>query len=310
MILCGGDALIDFVPVTQADGAEAFVPRPGGAVLNAATALARLGQEVVFVGALSRDLFGDMLAAHMAREGIDTRLVARTDDDSTLAFVTLAGGEARYAFYDETSAGRRLAKMPDLPQADALHLGSVTLIGEPAAGAYADMAEAASPHMVVSLDPNCRPTLIRDKHSYCARIERISAVSHILRVSDDDFAYLYGTADEEDVAARVLAGTTALFVISRGADGATAYTRGAKVDLAAQSVALRDTIGAGDTFHAGMLTALSRAGRLQHAALAGLDDEALRETLTFATAAAALNCQEMGCSPPPLSAVLGRIGAA
>ncbi|MDE0695435.1 MAG: PfkB family carbohydrate kinase, partial [Boseongicola sp.] len=157
MILCGGDALIDFVPVAQANGLAAFVPRPGGAVLNAATALARLEQDVSFVGALSTDLFGDMLHDHMVREGIGTANVSRSDDDSTLAFVSLADGEARYAFYDSASAGRLWTGLTGpLPEAEALHFGSLTLFADPPASAYLDLAEQASSRMVVSLDPNCR----------------------------------------------------------------------------------------------------------------------------------------------------------
>ena len=302
MILCGGDALIDFVPVTR-DGEEAFVPKPGGAVLNTATALARLGQEVTFIGGVSTDLFGDKLIRHMEREGIDTAHVARTPHDCTLAFVTLASGEARYAFYDDTSAGRRWDGIDPVPEADCLHIASVTLIADPSASAYAELAERVSPSMVVSLDPNCRPTLIRDRDPYAQRIKRIAAVSHIVRFSDEDFAYLYPGTDEAAVAATLLTGRTKLVLISRGPGGATAFWAGGRVDIGAQPIDLADSIGAGDTFHAGILTALARAGRLSLDGLAALDRGTIEQALTFASTAAALNCQRLGCNPPDLPAV-------
>lgn len=302
MILCGGDALIDFVPVTR-DGEEAFVPRPGGAVLNTATALARLGQEVTFLGGVSTDLFGDQLIRHMEREGIETAHVTRTAHDSTLAFVTLAGGEARYAFYDDTSAGRRWTGIDQVPDADCLHIASVTLIADPSASAYADLAERVSHNMVVSLDPNCRPTLISDRAPYAARIKRIAAVSHIVRFSDEDFDYLYPDADEADVAADLLSGRANLILISRGPDGATAFWDGGRIDIPARPVTLADSIGAGDTFHAGVLTALARAGRLTHQGLATLDHDTVQAALRFAGTAAALNCERLGCNPPDLADV-------
>lgn len=298
MILCGGDALIDFVPVAAPDGGLAFQPRVGGAVLNAATALARLGEAVSFVGALSNDLFGDMLAAHMLREGIGTDHVIRSDDDSTLAFVRLDNGEARYAFYDRTSAGRHWPGATALPQAAALHLGSVTLIAAPSGDAYAALAEALSPHMVISLDPNCRPSLIADRDSYRARIARIAAVSHLIRLSEEDFDYLHPDKDEAIVAETLLTGTPALVLISRGAVGATAYWTGGRLDSPAQSVDVVDTIGAGDVFHAAMLAGLSRRGALTAGGLAGLTRPELEGLLRFATRAAAMNCAAAGCDPP------------
>lgn len=304
MILCGGDALIDFVPVSGPDGGTALSPRVGGAVLNAATALRRLGQDVSFVGALSRDLFGDILADHMRREGIGMDHVARTGDDSTLAFVTLEGGEAKYAFYDSSSAGRLWQGGGSLPSAEALHIGSVTLIADPSASAYADLAARLSRGMVISLDPNCRPGLIADVAAYRARILGIAAVSHIVRFSDEDFDYLFPEEGEEAVVARMLAGESRLVIISRGPDGASAFWAGGRVDVPARKVALKDSIGAGDTFHAGVLAGLARLGFLSHGGLAMLEAGIVGEVLELATAAAALNCEEVGCNPPSLDTVM------
>ncbi len=309
MILCGGDALIDFVPVEQANGLVAFVPGPGGAVLNAATALARLKQDVSFVGALSTDLFGDMLHDHMVRESIGTANVSRSDDDSTLAFVSLADGEARYAFYDSASAGRLWTGLTgSLPVAEALHFGSLTLFADPPASAYVHLAEQASSRMVVSLDPNCRPSLVPDRESYRRRIARVSKASHIIRLSEEDLAFLHPAAREEEVVDGLLDGLTRLVIVSRGAEGASAWWAGGRVDVAAHEIDVQDSIGAGDTFHAGVLAALSRAGQLRVEALDRLDRASVEDALAFGTAAASLNCMESGCDPPSLSSVLESLG--
>ena len=307
MILCGGDALIDFVPFAGPGGETAFLPRVGGAVLNAATALGRLGQEVEFVGALSSDLFGDILHDHMEREGIGTSSVRRTSDDSTLAFVTLADGEAKYAFYDRTSAGRFWDGAGELPMASALHIGSVALIADPSASAFANLAARMSPRMVVSLDPNCRPGLVADATRYRAHIRKIAAVSHVVRFSDEDFEYLYPDQPEEAIVEELLAGTSQLVIISRGADGASAFWASGRLDVAAARAVVKDTIGAGDTFHAGVLAGLDQIGCLSHEGLAGLKSAQVQKVLALATAAAALNCEEVGCNPPKLDAVLRKL---
>ena len=307
MILCGGDALIDFVPVIEPDGGTGFVPRVGGAILNAATALRRLGEDVSFVGALSSDMFGDLLHQHMQNEGIETDHVERTDDDSTLAFVTLEKGDPKYAFYDRASAGRLWRGPGPLLSADALHLGSLTLIGDPAASAYTSMAERLADEMVISLDPNCRPALVSDVPVYRARVRRVATVSHIIRLSEADLAFVFPDIEESGVVSKLLNGLTKLVIVSRGSNGASAYWSGGHLDVPAKSVAVCDSIGAGDTFHAGVLASLSREGFLSQSGLDKLDEKTMSRCLELASTAAALNCQENGCNPPRLDAVLAAI---
>lgn len=150
MILCGGDALIDFVPVIEPDGGTGFVPRVGGAFLNAATALRCRCEDVSFAGALSSDMFEVQLHQHMKREGVETDQVERTDNDGNRVFVTLDEGDTKYSFYDRASVDRLWRRPRSLPSADALHIDSVTLIADPAASAYTSMAECLADEMVIS----------------------------------------------------------------------------------------------------------------------------------------------------------------
>src|SRR3990167_8362751 len=127
MILCCGEALIDFLPRTGADGKVLFEPCAGGSIYNVAIALGRLGVAAGYFGGLSSDLFGEMLREGLRRSGVDFSMAPVGDRPSTLAFVKLEGGNARYAFFDEGSAGRMLtaAELPRLPASiKALHFGS------------------------------------------------------------------------------------------------------------------------------------------------------------------------------------------
>lgn len=302
MLLSCGDALIDFVPVKAADGRDALVPAVGGSCLNIAVAMARLGAPAGFVGGVSTDLFGQMIAEHMAASKVDLRYVERSARETTLAFVRLVGGEAHYAFYDETTACRmwrfRPGQIP-FPAIDALHVGSVPLVNEPSSGEMLKLFDAARGITTLSFDPNCRPTLVADRQAYRARMEAFRSRTDIFRMSDVDFEFLYGDADPDSLAAGWLAAGNRLVVMTRGADGVVAWhARAGRVTVPAPKVAVVDTIGAGDTFQAGLLVALRQADRIDADGLAGLDESGLRDALAFGAAAAAITCTRAGANPP------------
>src|ERR1700737_3203672 len=127
MLLSCGDALIDFLPVKSIDGRDAIVPVVGGACLNIAVGMARLGAPAGFVGGISNDLFGRMIADHAFASQVDLRYATRSDHQTTLAFVRTIAGEPQYAFYDEQTASRnwtyRRGSIP-FDEIEAIHLGS------------------------------------------------------------------------------------------------------------------------------------------------------------------------------------------
>ena len=178
MILSCGDALIDFVPVVAADRGEAVRPMVGGSCLNVAIGLARLGAPAGFVGGMSTDLFGHMIAEHAEASGVDLRYCQRSARPTTLAFVRTVEGEARYAFYDEGSAARHWSYRPgSLPFADidAIHIGSTTLVDAAASAETLRLVEDAGGSTTLSFDPNCRPNLVGDKAGYARRMEEFAA---------------------------------------------------------------------------------------------------------------------------------------
>jgi fructokinase len=302
MLLSCGDALIDFVPAKTADGRDAMMPVVGGSCLNVAVAMARLGPPTGFVGGVSTDMFGGMIAAHLAASGVDMRYVTRSASETTLAFVRLVNGEAHYAFYDETTAARLWTHQPGqipFPAIDALHVGSTTLINEPSSTATLDMVAAAKGLTTLAFDPNCRPSLVRDRAAYAARMAEFASLADIIRMSDVDFEFLFGDADPDERAERYLAGGARLVVLTRGGDGVTAWHGDAgRVTVAAPKIEVVDTIGAGDTFQAALLVALKEAGRLDVDALAEITADELEAALAFGVTAAAVTCSREGANPP------------
>jgi len=302
-ILCAGEALIDMVPRDTSEGL-AFLPLPGGSVFNTAIAAARLGAPTLFWYGLSTDLFGDQLRAALASAGVDGHLCHPVDRPSTLAFVTLNEGQARYLFLDENTAGRMLtaADIPVVPpHVGALFIGGISLVGEPVGSAIEALAAnvAGDGHgRLIMLDPNIRPGFIRDETAYRARLKRLLALSHVVKLSDEDLLWLNGPDDLADQARKVQALGPRLVLVTQGARGVHAFSPDWDVHVAAAPITVVDTVGAGDTFNAGFLTALGEAGALSRDGVAKLPRENVAAALAFAVRAAGVSVTRAGANPP------------
>ncbi|AXQ94120.1 carbohydrate kinase [Cereibacter azotoformans] len=301
MILCCGEALIDMLPRETAAGEQAFAPYAGGAVFNTAIALGRVGAPAGFFSGLSTDLFGTQLADTLAASQVDSALCARSDRPTTLAFVRLVNGQATYAFYDENTAGRLLAPtdLPALPDSvSTLFFGGISLVNEPAAATYEALMAREAGARVTMLDPNIRPGFITDPSAYRARIGRMIALADIVKLSDEDLHWLEGPGEIPALARALLARGPRLVLITEGARGAHAITATQERFCPATPVAVADTVGAGDTFNAGILAALHEAGALSKASVASLPDEVLDAALSLGTRAAAVTVSRPGANPP------------
>ncbi|WP_028712248.1 carbohydrate kinase [Paracoccus sp. J55] len=296
MILCAGESLIDMVP----EGAH-YRPLPGGAVYNTAIALGRMGIDTGYLWPISRDTFGEMLLRPLAEAGVDTGLCPRSDRLTTLAFVTLTGGEARYAFYDEGSAGRMLAPedLPEIPDAvSALFIGGISLVPDPCGAAVEALVERVRHRIPVMLDPNIRPFFIADETAYRARLDRLIGMADLIKLSGDDLDWLMPGASFEEAAAAILARGPRVVFQTGGSAGARAHWSGEPLAAQALRVEVADTIGAGDTFNAGVLAALDRAGVLTREGLERLTPEAVAQALALGTRAAAITVSRPGANPP------------
>ena len=259
MILCGGETLIDFIPVQSGDGSLAYRPANGGSVHNVALALGRLGVPVGFVGGVSTDFFGEALTRGLEANGVSTTHVARLDRPTTLAFVNFAGGEARYAFYDAEAADRhwQLSEMPAIvPEVSALQFGGISLIRLPAAQDYAELMLRQAGRRVICFDPNIRPNLVADEAGYRARLAAFFRHANVIKVSDADLHWLAPGEDAAELAAGWLATEARLVLVTRGGEGATVFARNAVASRPAVPVKVADTVGAGDAFMGGLLAAL------------------------------------------------------
>lgn len=301
MILCCGEALIDMLPRETGAGEAAFAPYVGGAVFNTAIALGRLGSSAGFFSGLSRDLFGQMLERALAPSNVDASLAHRSDRPTTLAFVTLSDGHATYAFYDENTAGRMLtpADLPKMPdKIAALFFGGISLAVDPCGGAYEALMLQEAPARVTMIDPNIRPDFIRDEAAYRARLARMIAAADIVKLSDEDLRWLEGPQTIEAAAQALIARGVKLVFVTEGAKGAHGFSARDAVFVAAQKVAVVDTVGAGDTFNAGVLNALDLAGALDKKTLETADPTLIRSCLARGIAAAAVTVARAGANPP------------
>ncbi|KEO60361.1 carbohydrate kinase family protein [Thioclava indica] len=301
MILSCGEALIDMLPRQSAQGETAFAPYPGGAVFNTAIALGRLGARSGFFSGLSDDLFGQMLVNALAESGVDAGLAVRSDRPTTLAFVTLIDGHARYAFYDENTAGRMLYEedLPAVPEGvNALFFGGISLPVEPCGASYEALMLREAPSRVTMIDPNIRPGFIRDEAAYRARLDRMMAAADIVKISDEDLRWIEGSGTIDELARKVLARGAKLVFVTEGATGAHGFSADHEVFAPARKVEVVDTVGAGDTFNAGVLAALDRAGTLDKDSVAGADEGLIRACLDLGVAAAAVVVSRAGANPP------------
>ena len=301
MILSAGEALIDMLPRETTAGETAFAPHAGGSVFNTAIALGRLGAPSAFFSGLSTDLFGTVLEEALAASKVDAGLAHRSDRPTTLAFVTLTNGQARYAFYDENTAGRMLSPqdLPRLPETiSTCFFGGISLMVEPCATAYANLLEREAPARVIMLDPNIRPSFIHDEAAYRDRITRLIALSDIVKLSDEDLAWLEDDGDIDAAAGRLIARGPSLVCITEGAKGARGVTARGSTFVASKPVTVADTVGAGDTFNAGVLAALHAAGALSKPAIRALDETTITDALTLGTRAAAVTVSRAGANPP------------
>ncbi|MFD1696142.1 carbohydrate kinase family protein [Roseibium aestuarii] len=303
MLLCCGESLIDMIPAQGTEGEAAFSPLSGGAIFNTAIALGRLGKAAGLMTGLSSDLFGKQLEAALTESGVDTGYAIRSGRPTTLAFVSLKDGHATYVFYDENTAGRMI-RPEDLPalgeSVSTLYFGGISLAVEPCADTYAALLTREAATRVIMIDPNIRPGFIADEARYRGRLKAMIAQSDIVKVSDEDLTWMdAGPAPIEDKARALLAAGPSLVIVTRGKEGAIALTAsGVSIEVAGRPVTVVDTVGAGDTFNAGVLASLSDQGLLTKDKVASLSPDALKAALELGAQVAAITVSRAGANPP------------
>ncbi|MER6678159.1 carbohydrate kinase [Streptomyces sp. NPDC000983] len=274
---------------------------PGGGPANTAVALARLGTPTRFLGRFSNDAFGTLFRARLSASGVDLSASVTTTEPSTLAVADLdTDGQATYTFYADGAADWQWTNTElGTTRNDAsvcLHTGSLALIRRPGGIRIEDHLAQAREHTTVSIDPNARPLLVAPS-AYRERLPHWCALADILRLSEDDCAILAPDTGLDEACDTWHAAGARLVVITLGGNGALVSLNGTNVTITAPPVTVVDTVGAGDSFTAGLLHHLATLGHLGgRLDTLTLDDAA--EACSFAARVAALTCSAPGANPP------------
>ncbi len=299
-----GETVADLIE--QPDGL--LRPIPGGSPANTSLALARLGHDTRFLARLSADTFGRRARRRLQEEGVDLSGCIAADEPSTLAVVaTDERGHPTYDFWTTGTADWQWtpAELAGEPAAGTrvAHTASVASWTEPGGTVIAEMLERArGDGVLVSYDPNVRPGLFGPDSTDLVR--RIVAAAHVVKLSDEDLGLLSPGEDPVDAARALAAAGPTVVVVTLGPAGALAVRTGQvePIRVPAPQVSVVDTVGAGDTFTAGLvdglLAALPRDPRDLVGELSALSAEALGDILRRAATAAAINCSRVGCDPP------------
>lgn len=292
MICVVGEALVDVFPDPEGGAPREAV---GGSPLNLAVALGRLDVPTQLVTQVGDDERGRRIREHVAASEVD--LLAAPQRRTATATVSLdAEGVARYAFDLEWSLGHQ-----QLPECDALHVGSLGAIIEPGRDSVVDLVEQAWQRDVfVSYDPNVRHEFMDDREQVWRDVEAIADRCNLVKLSTEDVELLQPGADPGDIARSLLTGDrTELVLVTAGDEGVTGYVEERAVHEPAPQVDVVDTVGAGDSFTAAALAILFDDGAMgAHAGGVPHDEDGLARLLSGAAEAAAITCSRRGAEPP------------
>jgi fructokinase len=308
VIVIGGEALVDLV-----DDDGSVRPVAGGGPFNTAIAFGRLDVPVGFLGAISHDSYGRMLAQQLIDAGVDTSLVRWSDAPTPSALVHRArDGKNEYRF---DLAGTSLVdltppQLPVLPEgAWAVYVGTLALAIDPPAAAYEALVDREAGRRRIIIDPNVRPAVFGDVGTYRRRFERLACLADIVKLSEDDAAWIYPGLSAGDVLKLILGFGPLVVALTRGERGAVAASGDVFVDVAGIPVAVVDTVGAGDSFGAALIAALIDEGAFGSQETRRLDETVLAHAVTYAVAASAITCTRTGATPPSRHEIEAQLGS-
>jgi fructokinase len=288
-----GEVLIDLIP--GVDGVR--VPHVGGGPANTAKALARLGLDAHFIDGISTDEYGVAARKELLDDEVKLDLALTSEKPTCLAIITLdANGSASYEFKIEGTATFDFSESwlpdPSRYKPNVLHIGTLVTVIQPGADVLYDWAIKVAEFAPIVYDPNIRPSVMGDRDEYQASVEKWAAISSVIKVSDDDMAWLYPGVEYADVAKRWIADGAALVVVTRGANGIVGFTADGVVEVPGVKIEVADTVGAGDTVGAIIVEAMVEKG------IINLTGEVLKSTLHRAAVAAGITCSRKGAQPP------------
>ena len=301
MFVVCGEALMDVFVLGETPTGAQLDARIGGSPLNVAIGLARLGHAVRFFGGIGNGALGERLIRALQDEGVATRDVQRSPAPTTLGLVGLSpGGVADYAFYGEGGADRQLLPehLHGLAPAQAYHFGSYAMVVEPVGSTLRQLAAQVSAHALVAYDINVRLNVEPRIERWREVLNAMLPHTHLLKLSREDWEHLFGAADPAPLVATWLDAGPRAVVLTDGAAGCRLFTRNGALDVPAVPCQVVDTVGAGDTLQAAVLSALADRHLLSPHLLPTLDSAAWQSILQRAARAAAITCSRRGADLP------------
>lgn len=292
-----GEALIDVVH--RSDGSEN--EHPGGSPMNVAITLGRLGRRVDLLTWFGKDARGDVILNHLGASRVNVLPGCDAAAATPVAIATVDDdGVASYTFdlTWEVSPGWEA----QVGEPIVVHTGSIGAVLPPGGADVLALLRAKHAESTITYDPNLRPALMGSPEEVKPLVEALIDTSDVVKVSDEDLAWLAPGADPLDVAREWLARGPALVIVTFGGSGATAVTRaGETVQVAAPKVTVADTVGAGDSFMGGLIDGLWAEGLLgapQRQALTSVPAETVRSVLERCVRIAAITVARAGANPP------------
>ena len=294
-----GEVLIDVLPTG---------PVVGGGPANTAKALARLGHDVDFIDGISTDAFGVSARKEIERDGVGLSLALVSDKPTCTATVTLdSHGSASYQFLIDGTATFDFAHSwlpdPERLKPSVVHIGTLVTIVEPASSVLYEWAVRCAEFAPVVFDPNVRSSVVSDRDTYRAAVEKWVGISSVIKLSDDDISWLYPTESMDEVAHRWIAGGASLVVVTRGASGIIGYTEHGFEEVESAKVSVVDTVGAGDTVGAILVEGIINQS------VSGLQGHVLNAVLHRAAIAAGITVSRAGAQPPRLHELVEALDA-
>ena len=307
MITVIGESLVDIISDPRRP--QEVRAHPGGSPLNVAVGAARLGLATNLVTHYAADRYGLMIEGHLLANGV-TVVRGGSAPTSTATATLNPDGAATYAFdigWDINGAS--LPALAAVEGSEHVHTGSIAAVLAPGDQATLALVKAARRHATISYDPNCRPGISPDAAAARARAELFVAASDVVKASDEDLAWLYPDRTPEESAAAWLELGPAIVALTRGAEGPVVVSSGARVEMPGEAITVADTVGAGDSFMAALISGLAQLealGAPARSRLRNITTDELRALAGYANRAAAVTCSRPGANPPT-SAELGSL---
>ena len=300
MILCCGENLIDVVPLNDLE--NSYKTCVGGSPLNTALGLGVLKTPVYFFSRISNDFFGKRILNLLNKKNVNTSLCQRSSDLTTIGFVSKKNNP-EFTFHASNAADRNLKSyyfpISIKKRISLAHFASISLVLKPGSETYYKMMKDLKKYCLISIDPNVRPQLIKNKLHFKKRFNELISIADLVKISDEDFSYLFPKSNPAKMIPRWLEANKLAFVVfTKGSKGSILFTKNLKIKIKSIKVKVSDTVGAGDIFHASMLSFLYKNNYLEKIKLTNLSKETWIKCLDFASKAAAINCTREGCNPP------------